>query len=72
VSLANVQQHPDDDSLGYCRPAASRHQSKTSTFWNDLLIALCARQVGATVVTHNARDFEMLRRFFRFDLHILS
>ncbi len=47
-------------------------RSKIPTLWNDLLIALCARQVGAMVVTHNARDLALLRRYFRFDLHILS
>jgi predicted nucleic acid-binding protein len=46
-------------------------RSKIPTLWNDLLIALCARQVGATAVTQNARDFELLRRYLRFDLHIL-
>jgi predicted nucleic acid-binding protein len=47
-------------------------RSKIPTLWNDLLIALCARQVGAVVVTQNARDFELLRRYLRFGLHIHS
>jgi predicted nucleic acid-binding protein len=47
-------------------------RSKIPTLWNDLLIALCARQVGATLVTHDAQDFELLRPYVRFDLHILS
>ena len=34
--------------------------------WNDLLIALCARQVGATLVTQDAQDVELLRRYVRF------
>lgn len=36
--------------------------------WNDTLIALSARQIGASVVTGNVGDFELLRRFVRFDL----
>ena len=35
---------------------------------NDALIALSARQIGASVVTGNVADFELLRRFVRFDL----
>jgi predicted nucleic acid-binding protein len=58
--------------LGQIRQKEPHLRSKVPTLWNDLLIALCARQVGAMVVTHNARDFDLLRRFFRFDLHILS
>jgi len=49
-----------------------RLRSKIPTLWNDLLIALSARQIGAMVVSHNAQDFELLRRYLRFDLHILS
>lgn len=36
--------------------------------WNDALIALSARQVGATLVTANLDDFELLRRHVHFDL----
>jgi predicted nucleic acid-binding protein len=35
---------------------------------NDALIALSARQVGATLVTENLHDFELLRRYVRFEL----
>ena len=35
--------------------------------WNDALIALSARQVGATVVTRNVGDFALLRRYARFE-----
>lgn len=34
--------------------------------WNDALIALSARQVGATVVTENADDFALLREVVAF------
>jgi predicted nucleic acid-binding protein len=29
---------------------------------NDVLIALCARRVGATLVTYNRADFQLIRR----------
>ncbi len=58
--------------LGDIQVREPHFRSKIPRLWNDLLIALCARQVGAMVVTQNARDFELLRRYFRFDLHILS
>ena len=60
------------EHLGEIRRREPHLRSKIRTLWNDLLIALCARQVGAMVVTHNARDFELLRRYLRFNLHILS
>ena len=34
--------------------------------WNDALIALSARQVGATVVTDNVDDFALLREYVDF------
>ena len=36
--------------------------------WNDALIALSERQIGASIVTDNVKDFELLRRSERFDL----
>jgi tRNA(fMet)-specific endonuclease VapC len=38
---------------------------------NDLLIALSARRIGATVVTRNGEDFLLIRRFSRFELEVL-
>ncbi|MGD0266975.1 MAG: PIN domain-containing protein, partial [Candidatus Methylomirabilota bacterium] len=58
--------------LGEMRGKEPQLRSKIPSLWNDLLIVLCARQVGAMVVTHNARDFDLLRRYVRFNLHILS
>lgn len=43
--------------------AGIRHEA----LWNDALIALSARQIGATVVTRNVRDFALLRRYARFE-----
>lgn len=58
--------------LGETRGKEPQLRSKIPSLWNDLVIVLCARQVGAMVVTHNARDFGLLRRYVRFNLHILS
>jgi tRNA(fMet)-specific endonuclease VapC len=43
-------------------------RTKLRGLWNDALIALSARQVGATLVTENLHDFELLRRYMRFEL----
>ena len=60
------------DVLGRLRAQEPELRSKVPTLWNDLLIALSARQVGATLVTTNARDFQLLGRYLRFDLEIVS
>jgi predicted nucleic acid-binding protein len=64
------------ESAGECLCEIRRREphlrSKIPTLWNDLLIALSGRQVGAMVVTQNARDFALLRRYLEFDLDILS
>src|SRR5262249_58772488 len=38
-----------------------RSRDKVSSLWNDALIALSARQIGAIVVTKNVGDFALLR-----------
>jgi predicted nucleic acid-binding protein len=38
---------------------------------NDVLIALSARRVGATVFTQNKKDFETIKEFKDFTLQIL-
>ncbi len=43
----------------------------TGSFVNDLLIALSARGVGARVVSLNADDFTLIRRYVPFGLEIL-
>jgi predicted nucleic acid-binding protein len=43
-------------------------RSKVHTLWNDALIAVSARQVGAAVVSDNVRDFTLLRRYLRFEI----
>jgi predicted nucleic acid-binding protein len=42
-------------------------RTKVRGLWNDALIALSARQIGATLVTENLHDFELLRRYVRFE-----
>ncbi|MGH7332060.1 MAG: hypothetical protein ACREKS_04780 [Candidatus Rokuibacteriota bacterium] len=43
-------------------------RARIASLWNDALIALSARQIGASIITDNVRDFELLRRSVRFDL----
>ena len=54
--------------LGDIRRREPGMRDKIARLWNDALIALSARQIGASVVTGNMGDFELLRRFVRFDL----
>ncbi len=46
-------------------------RSKLPALQNDVLIAVCGRRVGATVVTYNADDFRLIRRHLEFSLRIL-
>ena len=43
-------------------------RTKVKGLWNDALIALSARQIGATVMTENLHDFGLLRRYVHFEL----
>ena len=43
-------------------------RAKVRGLWNDALIAMSARQIGATVVTGNVDDFTLLRRYVRFEM----
>ena len=36
------------------------------------VIALSARRIGATVVTHNARDFRLIQRYRPFSLRAVA
>ncbi len=47
-------------------------RSKLPALLNDILIALCARQVGAMVITYNRDDFRLIRRRLGFSLRILE
>ena len=47
-------------------------RSKLPALLNDILIALCARQVGAMVITYNREDFRPIHRHLGFSLRILE
>ena len=49
------------------RPPEPEFRTKVQGLWNDALIALSARQIGATLVTENLQDFGLLRRYVRFE-----
>ncbi|MBI2211590.1 MAG: type II toxin-antitoxin system VapC family toxin [Deltaproteobacteria bacterium] len=46
-------------------------RSKLPALLNDILISLCARRIGATVVTYNKDDFQLIRRHKDFSLRVL-
>lgn len=47
-------------------------RTKLRALLNDVLIALCARRIGATLFTYNERDFLLIRRHYEFSLRVLS
>ena len=47
-------------------------RSKTATLYNDALIVLSAVQIGAVVCTEDKEDFELLRRYRRFELELFA
>jgi len=47
-------------------------RSKLPALLNDILIALCARRIGATLLTYNREDFRLIRRHKDFALRILA
>ena len=46
-------------------------RSKLPLLLNEILIALCARRIGAILVTYNRDDFQLIRRYKDFSLRIL-
>lgn len=53
----------------------SRHgldPGKRAGMAHDVLIALGAREIGATVITRNKKDFEAIRRMAQFGLEIIA
>jgi predicted nucleic acid-binding protein len=46
-------------------------RSKLPFLLNDILIALCARRIGAVIVTYNKDDFQLIRRYKDFSLRVL-
>ena len=49
-----------------------RWRSKVPALLNDILVALCARRIGATLFTYNAKDFRLIRRHKEFALRVLA
>ena len=49
--------------IGVTRPDL---RSKKIALINDILIALSCRRIGATVITFNTQDFEVIHEFLRF------
>ena len=49
-----------------------RYASRLPRLWNDLLIGLSAREIGAVVFTSNCDDFEFARRHATFELTIVE
>lgn len=47
-------------------------RSKLPALLNDILIALCARRIGATLITRNGDDFRLIRRHRGFFLRVLA
>jgi predicted nucleic acid-binding protein len=46
-------------------------KSKLQELLNDILLALCARRIGADLYTYNRADFELLHRHKPFSLKVL-
>ena len=46
--------------------------TRTSSLVNDVLIALSARSIGATVITQNQRDFAAIREIRPFKLEVVA
>ncbi|MGH9321618.1 MAG: type II toxin-antitoxin system VapC family toxin [Vicinamibacteria bacterium] len=47
-------------------------RSKLPALLNDILIALCARRIGATVFTYNRQDFQLIHRHRDFSLRVMA
>lgn len=45
---------------------------KIQQMLNDILLALCARRIGADLFTFNRKDFELIRRYRPFSLKVLQ
>lgn len=46
-------------------------RSKLPALLNDILISLCARRIGGTLLTYNKDDFRLIRRHKDFSLRVL-
>jgi predicted nucleic acid-binding protein len=62
----------DDAGLVLQALRVAGREVRQASLLGDVLIALTARQIGATVYTANAVDFEAIRRVREFRLEIVS
>jgi predicted nucleic acid-binding protein len=46
-------------------------KSKVQQMLNDILLALCARHIGADLFTFNREDFQLIQRYKAFSLKVL-
>jgi len=46
-------------------------KSKVQQMLNDILLALCARRIGADLFTFNREDFQLIHRYRSFSLKVL-
>jgi predicted nucleic acid-binding protein len=58
--------------LGRIRKEEPQFRSKLPALFNDALIALSASQIGGAVCTRNKEDFELLRRYRKFELELFT
>lgn len=47
-------------------------RSRIPRLVNDVLLAMCALQIGATLFTFNGRDFSLIARYKKFSLQVLK
>ena len=47
-------------------------RAKLRGLLNDILIALCARRIGALLITYNKDDFRLIQRHKDFSLRVLE
>jgi predicted nucleic acid-binding protein len=47
-------------------------KSKVQQMLNDILLALCARRIGADLFTYNREDFRLIHRYRSFSLEVLT
>lgn len=52
--------------------AEPQFRSKLPALFNDALIALSASQIGGAVCTRNKEDFELFRRYRKFELELFT
>src|SRR5262249_39041359 len=45
---------------------------KVQQMLNDILLALCARRIGATIFTYNREDFRLIKRHLSFECTVLD